>query len=166
MIVVVQCAASKQPNPRYFITPDQDQVLFVADPRAAPAKRGFVYARPDELSPFGMTWRQVVAAYNRQDDPEILCLYSAYRLYENRTYVRLVEKFTVKGVHILSAGWGLVPANFLLPYYDITFSPSAEPYKRRRKTDKYDDFCLLPEDTDDQVVFFGGKDYLPLFCKL
>lgn len=166
MIVVIQCAASKQANPRHFITPDQQQVLFVANPQAAPPRRGFVYARPDELSPFGMTWRQVVAAYNRQDDPEILCLYSAYRLYNNRAYVRLVERFTVKGVYILSAGWGLVPANFLLPDYDITFSPSAEPYKRRRKTDRYDDFRLLSDDTEDQIAFFGGKDYLPLFCDL
>jgi hypothetical protein len=35
-----------------------------------------------------------------------------------------------------------------------------------RKTDRYDDFHMLPADTDDEIVFFGGKDYLPLFCKL
>ena len=166
MIVVIQCAAGKRPNAKHFVTPDLKQVLFVADPQVAPRNPDFMYARPDDLSPFGMTWRQAVIAYNRQDDPEILCLYPAYRLYENRAYVRLVEKFTVTGVYILSAGWGLVPANFLLPHYDITFSPSAEPYKRRRKTDRYDDFRMLPDDTDDDVVFFGGKDYLPLFCEL
>jgi hypothetical protein len=67
---------------------------------------------------------------------------------------------------ILSAGWGLIAADFLTPYYDITFSQSAEGYKRRRKSDRYDDFRMLPHDTDEDIVFFGGKDYLPLFCSL
>jgi hypothetical protein len=25
---------------------------------------------------------------------------------------------------------------------------------------------MLPSETEDQVVFLGGKDYLPLFCNL
>ena len=45
-------------------------------------------------------------------------------------------------------------------------SQSAEAYKRRRKADRCDDFCMLPKNTDDEIVFFGGKDYLPLFCSL
>jgi hypothetical protein len=72
----------------------------------------------------------------------------------------------VKQVYILSAGWGLIRADFLTPYYDITFSPGAETYKRRRKADRYEDFCMLPNDADDQILFLGGKDYLPLFCSL
>jgi hypothetical protein len=43
---------------------------------------------------------------------------------------------------------------------------NAEGYKRRRKTDRYDDFCMLPGHTDEEILFFGGKDYLPLFCSL
>jgi hypothetical protein len=39
-------------------------------------------------------------------------------------------------------------------------------YKRRRKTDVYDDLCMLPRETREPVLFFGGKDYLPLFQKL
>ena len=54
----------------------------------------------------------------------------------------------------------------MTPYYDITFSPSADAYKRRRKTDRYDDFRMLPDNTKSDIVFFGGKDYLPLFCSL
>jgi hypothetical protein len=69
-------------------------------------------------------------------------------------------------VYVLSAGWGLIRADFLVPQYDITFSQSAEDYKRRRKTDRYDDFCTLPVETDGNILFFGGKDYLPLFCAL
>jgi hypothetical protein len=72
----------------------------------------------------------------------------------------------LRKVYILSAGWGLIAADFLTPYYDITFSQSAEGYKRRRKPDRYDDFRMLPNDVAEEIVFFGGKDYLPLFCSL
>jgi hypothetical protein len=76
-----------------------------------------------------------------------------------------VEKFGVDSVFILSAGWGLIPADFLTPDYDITFTASADPWKRRRKGERYDDFCLLP-DEGDEITFLGGKEYLPLFFKL
>jgi hypothetical protein len=71
----------------------------------------------------------------------------------------------LENVFILSAGWGLISAGFLTPQYDITFSRSAEAYKRRGKREHYSDLCMLPECADD-VVFLGGKDYLPLFCTL
>src|SRR5262249_22117057 len=92
--------------------------------------------------------------------------FPAYRLYENRAYERLVDRFGLANVYILSAGWGLVGADFLTPHYDITFRASADSYKRRRKTDRYEDFAFLPEGTRDDIVFLGGKDYLPLFCDL
>jgi hypothetical protein len=68
-------------------------------------------------------------------------------------------------VFILSAGWGPIPAAFLTPYYDITFSASADAWKRRRKDDRYEDFCRMGDDGDESI-FLGGKDYLPLFCRL
>ena len=46
------------------------------------------------------------------------------------------------------------------------FSQSADNFKRRRKADRYDDFRMLPDDTEEEILFFGGKDYLPLFCSL
>jgi hypothetical protein len=95
-----------------------------------------------------------------------LGLYPAYRLYENGAYGRLVEAFGLENVYILSAGWGLIGAAFLTPCYDITFSPSAEGYKRRRKTGPYRDFCMLPADESSEIVFLGGKDYVPLFCSV
>jgi hypothetical protein len=64
----------------------------------------------------------------------------------------------VEKVYILSGGWGLITASFLTPDYDITFSQSAEHYKRRRQTDRYHDFRMLPEDTREPLAFFGGKD--------
>ena len=39
-------------------------------------------------------------------------------------------------------------------------------HKRRRKNDRYDDLRMLPPDTTEPVVFFGGKDYVGLFCAL
>ncbi|MEA2874649.1 MAG: hypothetical protein QOH67_4953, partial [Hyphomicrobiales bacterium] len=65
-----------------------------------------------------------------------------------------------------SAGWGLIRTDFLTPCYDITFSQSAEGYKRRRKADRYQDFRMLPPRSDEDIVFFGGKDYVRLFCAL
>jgi hypothetical protein len=103
--------------------------------------------------------------YNSEANGNPLALYPAYCLYENRVYQRLVDRLGSENVYILSAGWGLIKADFLTPYYDIAFSQSAEPYKRRRKTDVYQDFRML-DDTGEEVIFFGGKDYLPLFCSL
>ncbi|BAU49572.1 hypothetical protein SVA_3024 [Sulfurifustis variabilis] len=45
----------------------------------------------------------------------------------------------VRDVFILSAGWGLIGAAFLTPVYDITFSNSADDYKRRRRRNQFDD---------------------------
>lgn len=67
---------------------------------------------------------------------------------------------------VLSAGWGLVRSDFLLPDYDITFSGSAEPYKRRRTTQCFADFNQLLGEAGDDTIFLGGKDYLPLFLQL
>ena len=39
-------------------------------------------------------------------------------------------------------------------------------YKQRSNRDQYHDISMLPNDVDDDLVFFGGKSYLPLFCAL
>jgi hypothetical protein len=38
--------------------------------------------------------------------------------------------------------------------------------KRRRKTHRYYDFRTLPGHADEDILFFGGRDYLPLFFSL
>lgn len=138
---------------------------FVANPQIAPADDRRVFARPDDQAGGGKSWRQVLVEYNRTPDTNPLGLYPAYRLYERDIYRRLADHFGVSNLYILSAGWGLIRADFLIPYYDITFSLSADPYKRRKKTEQYPDFCMLPSDIGD-MIFLGGKDYLPLFCTL
>ncbi|MHB0665642.1 hypothetical protein ACX4MV_12140, partial [Roseomonas mucosa] len=87
-------------------------------------------------------------------------LWIAGKLYRPKAYALLLEKLGIERLFILSAGWGLVRADFLLPDYDITFSTSAEPWKRRRASDKFSDFNAL-ERTQEDIVFLGGKDYLP-----
>lgn len=165
MIVVIQCAASKRSDAGRFRSPNGRPIIFVADPRAAPVNDACIYARPDDQAQNSNTWRDLLLSYNKAGGNQFnLC--PAHRLYENPTYAQLANRFGLNKLYILSAGWGLISAGFLTPYYDITFSSSAEAYKRRRKADLYGDLCMLPTPTDEPIVFFGGKDYVPLFCKL
>jgi hypothetical protein len=59
MMVVIQCAASKQPEAGHLETAAGMPVRFVADPAAAPTDRAVVYARPDDPSDRGLPWRNV-----------------------------------------------------------------------------------------------------------
>jgi hypothetical protein len=166
MIVVIQCAASKRPGAGHLVERDGKLVDLVAHPEIAPAKSRRVYARPDDISDRGISWREQLWKYNENPKTNPLGLCPAYQLYENKTYSSLVSRFGSKNVYILSAGWGLIRSDFLTPYYDITFSQSADAYKRRRKTDRFEDFRMLSDETTGEMIFLGGKDYLPLFCKL
>ncbi|MBL6987325.1 MAG: hypothetical protein ISR72_09875 [Methylobacter sp.] len=169
MKIVIQCAATKnlaQPGAG-FLTTDKRLVQFVAQPELAPFNEQYAYAHPDDLSDGRQTWRERLSDYNNGTPSNPLHLLPAYRLYVNSAYENLVKKFGAEQVFILSAGWGLISANFLTPDYDITFSKAknVEPYCRRSKSDTYSDLCQLPDD-GESIVFLGGKDYLPLFCML
>jgi hypothetical protein len=166
MIVVIQCAARKEPDAGHLCRRDGQPVLFVADPDATPAGVTDAYARPDDISDTGVSWRAQLLDYNDKSRNNPLDILPAWQLYKNKTYEHLVDKYGLASVYILSAGWGLIAADFLTPAYDITFSPSAEKYKRRRKKDRYDDLRMLPTHTTEPIVFFGGKDYVPLFSSL
>ncbi|MGR3914019.1 MAG: hypothetical protein OD918_05760 [Gammaproteobacteria bacterium] len=149
---------------------DGARVYFVAQPELAPPCPGKRYARPDDRAAddSGETWRDVLLAYNQRADNR-LNLRRAYELYKPPIYKQLVEKCGADNVFILSAGWGLVRADFFLPAYDITFSSAVKKehrHKRRKKQDAYRDFAMLPDDCDDDLMFFGGKDYRPLFQRL
>ena len=170
-IGVIQCASGKRPDTGHFVADDGCRVLFVDDPVEAPASRSLRYARPDDVASAGDTYREQLERYNRDnrtDNP--WGLLPAWRLYKPREYSTLVDALGVDNVFILSAGWGLVPAEYLLPNYDITFSRSVrgrDAYKRRGLSDKrYRDFSMLPQNAAKHVFFFGSKDYLALFCNL
>src|SRR5262249_22101821 len=93
-------------------------------------------------------------------------LLPAFELYQNEAYRRLADKMGTQSLYILSAGWGLIGATFLTPSYDITFTAQADSYKKRRKNDRYNNLSMLPHDQQEPILFFGGKDYLPLFARL
>ncbi|HKJ76463.1 MAG TPA: hypothetical protein VKA64_04590, partial [Gammaproteobacteria bacterium] len=115
MKVIIQCAARKDSAAGYLKTRDGQRVLFVAHPEKAPRSGDVGYAKPDDRTEDGRTWRQVLVEYNQSADANPLGLVPAYRLYEDPRYAQLVTRFGVDNVMILSAGWGLLPADFLTP---------------------------------------------------
>ena len=168
MIVVIQCAAGKQHNAGRLRTFDELCVMFVANPDCAPSGSIQVYARPDDNSDWGQSWRTVLQEYNDAPDNNPFGLLQAGRLYKDATYRMLMEHCGPERLYILSAGWGLVRSDYLTPDYDITFSKhqNVEIFKRRRDHDEYNDFSMLPPDTTESITFFGGKAYVKLFCML
>ena len=171
MIVVIQCAASKRQDAGYLHNRTGEKIFFVAQPDKV-AKRGrkVRYVRPDDISDTGKSYRQVLADYNRpaaaKKNP--FGLLPAWQLYKNPAYRLLAEYCGLDRLYILSAGWGLIAADFLTPLYDITFSKAGnvDVSKRRGKNEDWPDFAMLPVDCNEPVMFLGGRDYLPLFCKL
>jgi hypothetical protein len=165
-IVIVQCAGTKTTGAGTMKTQTGRPIRFVAHPDGAEEPDG-TYARPDAPSDIsGRTWRGLVVEYNlshegRPNNP--LGLLPAYMLYRPPThpdlYREAVRVLGAQQVYILSAGWGLVRATYLLPCYDITFSHQADRYKRRGARDVYRDFAHLDEVGRKRVVFFGGISY-------
>lgn len=166
MKIVIQCAGSKSEGAGSFTLKDERRVIFVASPSAEPPPENSIYARPDDtIGDSHETWREKLVAYNKEEaDKNPLNFLPAYKLYRNQIYQQLVSRFGKEKVFILSAGWGLIPAYFLIPAYDITFSASSDMLNRRKTNDHYNDFCLM--DDDDEIAFLGGKSYLPLFHTL
>lgn len=167
MKVIIQCAGNKSPDAGSFSLVNGSRVLFVAAPKMALSQKAISYARPDDpVEPGCESWRDRLVKYNEKDaDKNPFNLFPAYRLYSNPVYGRLVEKFGENRIFILSAGWGLIPASFLTPAYDITFSAAGDALNRRKKHDVYRDFCMM-EDDGEEILFLGGKSYLPLFHDL
>lgn len=165
MIVVIQCAGSKFSDAGSLSTPDGRIVRFVAHPELAPDDGEF-YARPDDPCDANTTWRDLLLDINRGSAASPPNLLTAGGLYRPSAYLDLLKHVGREKLFILSAGWGLIRSDFQLPDYDITFSGQAERYKRRRKTDRYEDFSMLPPNSNESILFLGSKDYLPLFRQL
>ena len=177
MIVVISCAGSKAPGAGRLLTPDGKPVEFVAHPDLMEESRvdpNLVYASPDAQSATGVTWREMLARYNEEyrrtgSNPDDLL--PAYQLYKNRIYRDLAGQFEPENIFILSAGWGLIRSDFLIPQYDITFSSLAPAAERRDygRDTGFRDFNSLAEiqgAINGPVVCIAGRDYLQLFCKL
>jgi hypothetical protein len=169
MKLVIQCAGRKQPHAGSLRTRTAQRVKFVARPEQAPSSTEWFYAHPDGVSDVpGQTWRQQLVSYNANLRDNPLSLLEAYQLYRNSIYQELVASFGLTNVFILSAAWGLVRADYLLPYYDLTFAHTkpGDGYKRRMQWDKYDDFSQLSNEEHGPIVYFGGNNYLPLLKKV
>ena len=168
MIIVIQCTAKKQDHAGHLRTRDGRSVMFVAKPDAAPVGTGQLYARPDDVSDTGESWRTVLQEYNEEYNgapgTNPYCLLPAWQLYKNGTYKILADHCGTDRLYILSAGWGLIRADFLTPNYDITFS-RAEPFKQRDCPEAFEDFSL-PPGIEYDIVFFGSRGYIRLFCRL
>ena len=165
MKIIIQCASSKKPGAGTLTTSDGRPVTFVANVALAPRDNGKLYARPDDASDVpGMSWRLRLEELNSAGAASDSLL-EAYRLYKPSVYAKLIAKFGLMNVFILSAGWGLIRANYRLPAYDITYSGAADGYKRRRMNDPYRDFNHVST-VGGPLIFFGGSDYLPLFDQL
>jgi len=112
-----------------------------------------------------MTWREYLES--NQKDRNLL---SAYQLYIKPEYMMLHIAFS-ESFYILSAGWGLVNSEYKLPKYDITFKTKAPIINKRAKNlfaqPIYHDFNhLVNFEGDEDIVFLGSPDYIPLFIHL
>ena len=166
MKIVIQCAGNKQNDAGSLMSQYDKPVMFVSNPDAIPPSEKYSYAHPDEVSENGMTWRKRLLEFNQLNQgTNFLNILPAYQLYKNEAYGNLVHAFGIRNVFVLSAGWGLLRADFLTAVYDITFSAAKGAYNKRDKHDLFLDFNMLPDD-GDEVVFLGGKTYLPMFCSL
>ncbi len=165
--IVIQCAGSKYVNAGRLTTISGEEVHFVAHPERY-TQQDKCYKPDDIREGTSSTWREYLELYNHKgSNPDQL--YKAGDLYKAPIYRALMRKFGANNVFILSAGWGLIRSDYLLPYYDITFSNQGEPYSKRGSRDRFDDFNQL-YDVDirpnESIYFFGGLSYLALYFKL
>lgn len=169
MRIIIQCAATKHPDAGTFRAADGRKVAFVAEPCDAPLQAGTLHVHPDDRDPSdpsGPTWRQRVEAQNAPGSTNPWGLMPAGELYRPRIYRALIERYGVENVFILSAGWGLVRADWRLPDYDIAFGGGAAHHQRRRGLEGYQDWVttdLWEPPPEPDMVFLGGRAYLPLF---
>jgi hypothetical protein len=163
--IPVLCCSSKK-NKGFFLYKKQS-IKFVASPIKAPGD-GCIYYRPDDIIPGeNKTWRDLVL---EQKEPDLV---PAYLLYcPPDVYHGLYRKFRNR-FYILSAGWGIIRADFKIPAYDITYSTAQKVPNHARRTNNYGwkDINHLKEDAadfkeDPTVILFAGSDYVHPFCKM
>lgn len=176
-IIVIQCAERKTQKSWQW---RDRQVVFVAN-RNKYTESDPVPYEPDETIPdTNMTWRHAfLDHYRNKRKPDVLDdadeLPEAWKLYYPQypfqdIYKCLVNKCGKEKVFILSAGWGLVNADFQLPPYNITFTSEAHDYARisvkelLAKLLRYNPLDGVT-DEDTTIYFFGGKHYRKLLYR-
>ena len=163
---VIQCCLNQKGGTLVW---QERSVGFVAYPELCEGSDEILYCRPDDPIPgYSYSWRRGLAVYNRQGrNPDALS--RAGDLFVPPAYRALVDHCGWENTFILSAGWGLVRSDYMLPRYDITFSTSADRHERRGRHDRYEDYNHLAEagiTEGDRVYFFGDGDHLALYYTL
>jgi hypothetical protein len=168
MKVVIQCAASKDARAGRLRTKSGDEVLFVANPALCTSIPSARYVTPDDLcGEDGLTWRNVLKGYNEQSENPCRLLQAAglYTPKENdfrKLYRDLANVFGWDNFFILSAGWGLIRADFWTPDYNVTFSTQAKkkkPWAWRNTKDKRHTWADF-NDLQDAKIGGGRGDTL------
>jgi hypothetical protein len=124
---------------------------------------GVIFYKPDDRIPgTTKTWRDLVLEQNEPD------LVPAYKLYSHVIYRDLYHVFGNR-FYILSAGWGIIRADFKIPAYDITYSPNAPNYAIRTDDIGWNDINHLQEDSgkfdsNTEIILFASSYYAPHFC--
>ena len=174
-IIVIQCAHGKRDlEPWHY---DGREIKFVANPtKCKEPGPNVCYYRPDDRIPgITMSCREILNQYNesREEIPgffQSTSFKKAYELYMNPIYKDLVSEFKEDCVFILSAGWGLVRSDYLLPSYNITFSRSARVCNKRTEDDfswcDYSQMENMALGKEDKIYFFGTSAYRPLYYHL
>jgi len=155
-VIIIQCSGRKKAN-------SINGIKFVAQPQEVNE-----YHPDDNMdNNIGASWRQYIEAYNEKyqrtgENPYNLC--KAGDLYLPNWYQLIIQKYGYSSVYILSAGWGLVRSDYLIPSYNITFALSAPKKNKRNKNITFKDWNQLQ--CCDQFSFFGGSSYLNLLYEL
>jgi hypothetical protein len=158
MKIVIQCAGTKTSSAsfRNALGP----ICFVAAPDHLQNER----APWDTV--YGTTWIEWVRRFNKEhvlpSGVSIVEQFSrAASLYKNNIYARLTRQIGIDNIFILSAGWGLVPGNALIPTYNVTFSAKAEKNAKISPTKRSEYPSLLenPNFGEEDVHFFITPSY-------
>jgi hypothetical protein len=166
--IAVLCCSSKKSKERFCY--NDQYIKFVASPQMASKtmpKNGVEYYKPDDKIPGeNKTWRDLVLEQKHSD------LVTAYCLYCRDIYKDFYRNFGDR-FYILSAGWGIIRANFKIPTYDITYSttPKVPEYAKRGDNHGWKDINHLQEDSmkwgcDSEVILFAGSAYVSHFREM
>jgi hypothetical protein len=178
MKIIIQCAGKKHPMAPSFSF------------RGAPVK---FFARPELFSGSTAPWDEVptssrfswidcVKALNGIAGAESWARFSntgigadeffhTGDLYIPKSYSNLIDRFGYKSVYILSAGWGLLRADRLIPTYDVTFTNVPKyPWKKVTVAHrcKFDSVETHIPGNDEVHLFITGNylDYVKRAFKL
>jgi len=168
MKIIIACTSKKRDGGSF--KSNGETVKFVAHPEYAPHSDHYIYARPDDISDDGrLSWWERLRDYNEnyKNTKENPCnMLPAFELYKNPIFEKLVNEFCIENVFIISAGWGIIPADYLTPIYDITASNRGEAHSKIKIEDTLKKVPNMLPDNGEDIIFLGGKDYQKLFHKL